>query len=151
MHARSCFQFLAALLLGARALVAQEPQPQPPLDEAAQVVFLHHSTGECIWNGGVREALERYNSGHSTRYTIEETAFPKESPYGWENFPFDYWNIWVRHAGSREYREEPTLEMLTKQYDVIVFKHCFPVSNIEPDTGDPDVASADKRIENYKL
>jgi hypothetical protein len=47
--------------------------------------------------------------------------------------------------------EEPTLEILTKNYDVIVFKHCYPVSNILPDTGTADLDSEEKRFENYKL
>jgi len=41
--------------------------------------------------------------------------------------------------------------MLTPQYDVIVLKHCFPVSNIEADAGAADVASDAKRLGNYKL
>ncbi len=56
----------------------------------------------------------------------------------------------MNHAGAQAYRAEPTLEMLTKQYDVIVFKHCFPVSGIEAD-GTPDVASDEKTLANYKL
>jgi hypothetical protein len=47
--------------------------------------------------------------------------------------------------------EEPTLEMLTRSYDVIVFKHCFPVSRIMEDNGNPQIDSEEKRIENYKL
>ena len=47
--------------------------------------------------------------------------------------------------------EEPTLEMLTKEYDEIIFKHCFPVSRISKDTGAPDINSDEKRLENYKL
>lgn len=139
---------LCTLTVGA---AAQERTSSTPSPTSARGVFLHHSTGECIWNGGVAEWFESYNTEHRTKYVMEERAFPNESPYGWENFPYDYWNIWVRHAGSRPYKEEPTLEMLTKQYDVVVFKHCFPVSNIEADTGTADVASPDKRIENYKL
>lgn len=144
---------LAVLLsfLASTSALGQERKGPSRLPADARVLFLHHSTGECIWNGGVPAWFEAYNASHSTQYVIEERAFPKESPYGWENFPFDYWNIWVRHAGPRAYREEPTLEMLSKQYQVIVFKHCFPVSNIDPDTGMADIASADKRIENYKL
>ena len=41
--------------------------------------------------------------------------------------------------------------MITKDYNVIIFKHCFPVSRISEDTGNPDINSDDKRIENYKL
>jgi hypothetical protein len=143
------FMSTAILLALIVAAAAQEKPGVPP--RSARVVFLHHSTGECIWNGGVAEWFESYNALHGTEYVVEERAFPKESPYGWENFPYDYWNIWVRHAGSRPFKEEPTLEILTKQYDVVVFKHCFPVSNIEADISTPDVASVEKRVENYKL
>lgn len=121
------------------------------LGPETRIVLLHHSTGECIWNGGVAAWFQAYNEANKTRYAITEQAFPKDSPYGWENYPYDYWNIWVRHAGPKAFKEEPTLEMLTKKYDVIVWKHCFPVSNIEADTGSPDVASSEKRLENYRL
>ena len=118
---------------------------------AVKIIFLHHSTGAAIWSAGVREWFEAYNQKNGTRYDIVEQAFPKQSPYGWNNYPYDYWNIWVNHTGETPYQEEPTLEMLTKTYDVIVLKHCYPVSEIEEDTGAPDVASPEKRIENYKL
>jgi len=118
---------------------------------SANILFLHHSTGQCIWDGGVGDWFDAYNRLHNTRLNINERNFPKDAPYGWENYPFDYWNIWVRHAGDRPYKAEPTLEILTPKYDTIVFKHCFPVSSIEPDFGEADVASPDKRIENYKL
>jgi hypothetical protein len=110
------------------------------------IIFLHHSTGQNIWNGGVPQWFAQNAS-----YQIVEQEFPKDSPYGWENYPYDYWNIWVNHASSSPYMDEPTLEILTSQYQVIVFKHCFPVSAIEPDIGAPDVTSSDKRLENYML
>jgi len=47
--------------------------------------------------------------------------------------------------------DEPTLEILTKEYDVIIFKHCFPGSRILEDTGNPDIDSDEKRLENYRL
>ncbi|MBM4389192.1 MAG: hypothetical protein FJ088_15745 [Deltaproteobacteria bacterium] len=115
-----------------------------------QIVFLHHSTGEVIWNGGVSEWFDDYNKANNKDYAITEMVFPKDSPYGWENYPYDYWNIWVNHAGNDYYMEEPTLEILTKTYDVIVWKHCFPVRG-EPDSGTPDVSSSSKTIENYKV
>ncbi len=34
---------------------------------------------------------------------------------------------------------------------MIVWKHCFPVSDIEADTGSADVTSDRKSLENYKL
>jgi hypothetical protein len=125
--------------------------PAPSLPAGARVLFLHHSTGGVIWNGGVPDWFAGYNARRSTGYQITEQAFPKNAPYGWNNYPYDYWNIWVKHAGPKPYRAEPTLEMLTPRYDVIVWKHCFPVSNIAPDTGRPDVGSSAKRLENYKL
>ncbi len=119
--------------------------------EDAKIIFLHHSTGGNIWQGGVSAWFQQYNTDNGTNHQITEQSFPKSSPYGWNNYPYDYWNIWVNHAGNNPYMEEPTLEILTQQYDVIIWKHCFPVSNILEDTGSPDINSQSKRIENYKL
>ena len=118
--------------------------------EDANIVFLHHSTGAVIWDGGVPEWIEDYNSENNTDYAITEQDFPTDQ-YTWENFPYDYWNIWVDYAGEKSYRGQPTLEMLSEDYDVIVMKHCFPVSQIEFDYGEANVNSSDKTLENYKL
>lgn len=115
------------------------------------IIFLHHSTGGNIWDGGVSDWFDEYNADNDTAYAITDQEFPKDSPYGWENYPYDYWNIWVNHAGHSRYQDEPTLEILTQQYDTIVWKHCFPVSDIEADSGSPSVSSSDKTIANYKL
>jgi len=146
--------------------------PEAPGD-TMNIVFLHHSTGRCIWEAGVPEWFEDYRTGRDMELEITEKTFPKRFPYGWNNYPFDYWNIWVRHAGPERYLKpagnvksriktalkrilpgdhpgEPTLEELTKQYQIIIFKHCFPVSDIEADSGSPDVSSSDRKIENYK-
>ena len=77
--------------------------------------------------------------------------FPKEAPYGWNNFPYDYYNIWVKNAGDKPFMEEPTLEMLTKEFQIVIFKHCFPVSNIQEDLDSADINSDVKTISNYKL
>jgi len=129
-----------------------------------KIVFLHHSTGEAVWKGAtnryiykltgkgdVRKFFSTYNRKNKTSYEISAINFPKNSPYGWKNYPYDYYNIWVKNAGAAPFMEEPTLEILTKQYDVIIFKHCFPVSRINTDTGSPDINSDVKSIENYKL
>jgi hypothetical protein len=144
-------KLVATSLLIAIAPLAAQAADQRPLPTDAKILLLHHSTGECIWNGGVPAWFQSHNAARGTRYSITEQAFPKDSPYGWENYPYDYWNIWVRNAGMKPFKQEPTLEILTGKYNVIVFKHCFPVSNIEPDYGSPDVASSERRIENYKL
>jgi len=129
-----------------------------------KVLFLHHSTGHYIWKGGVSRIsyklfkkggfekwLEKYNRDHNTNIQVTEQAFPKQQPYGWHNYPYDYYNIWVKHAGDKPYKEEPTLEMLTRQYGTIIFKHCYPVSSVLEDTGKPDIDSSRRSLENYKL
>ena len=120
-------------------------------EDTVNIIFLHHSTGNVIWKAGVQKWFKKYNKKHGTKYDVVERIFPAESPYGWNNYPYDYWNIWVKNAGPYPYQNEPTLEMLTRDYDLIVFKHCFPVGAIDEDTGAPDVASSEKRIENYVL
>jgi hypothetical protein len=134
---------------------ATDPAGDPPvgvdLGPDASVVYLHHSTGGCIWNGGVPEWITDYNGSNATSYTIEEIAYPSSGGYGWQNYPYDYWNIWINHEGPDPYMGEDTLEILTARYDVIMFKHCYPVSHIAPDSGSPDVASSTKSIENYML
>lgn len=43
--------------------------------KAVKIIFLHHSTGECIWNGGVSEWFKKYNANHGTNYQIVEQIF----------------------------------------------------------------------------
>lgn len=146
------------------------------MNKQCRVLFLHHSTGQNIWDGDRSNFItrlfspfspriaskfrskanlpyyfKRYNQEKETQYSIEELTFPKLKPYGWNNYPFDYYNIWVKNAREKEYMNEPTLEILTKKYDVIVFKHCFPVCNIQPDNELADINSDYKSIANYKL
>jgi hypothetical protein len=140
------------------------------------IIFLHHSTGDIIWNGRppslVKRAVRKLNDDLADKisrkplilslfeeyklttgknYIIEEVDFPKASPYGWNNNPYDYYNIWVKNAGELPYKEEPTLEILTKNYQLIIFKHCYPVSNIRPDSDSADINSARRTMANYKL
>ncbi|MDZ7634164.1 MAG: hypothetical protein U5L72_06865 [Bacteroidales bacterium] len=77
--------------------------------------------------------INQYSKRNKVDYRIRAIPFPKASPYGWNNYPFDYYNIWVKNSGEKPFSGEPTLEILTRDYDVIIFKHCYPVSNIGPD------------------
>lgn len=145
-------------------------------DPSVKILFLHHSTGEVIYNGRPPSVLKRlagkiskrladklppkaklpslikeYNTQTGKNYSITEQAFPKAVPYGWNNNPYDYYNIWVYNAGDKPFMEEPTLEMLTRYYQVIVFKHCYPVSNIKPDQDSANINSYYRSIANYKL
>ncbi len=147
------------------AIMSCKQRNEPPTAEiSTRILFLHHSTGGNIWRGnnpswygtfGIADDVPAwfasYNKVHGTGYHIEDRIFPKDQPYGWHNYPYDYYNIWVRNAGDSSFMEEPTLEMLTREYDLIIWKHCFPVSNVKMDEGDPDIGSDQKTIQNYKL
>jgi hypothetical protein len=118
----------------------------------AKIAYLHHSTGEVIWNGGIPQGVTTWNNQHQTNYQISTLAYPSTAGgYPWANYPYDYWNLWVNHTGSSRDRGELNLDDLAAQYDVIVFKHCFPVSGVLPDTGTPNVGSEAKTTENFKL
>lgn len=132
-----------------------------------RILFLHHSTGNVIFNAGktqsilsrklfknksfVKQWFKNYNQSNNTNYKIEEQYFPKNKPYGWNNYPYDYYNIWVKHSGNQPYMNEPTLEILTQKYNLIIFKHCYPVGDIIEDSNHPDVNFSVKSLENYKM
>lgn len=131
-----------------------------------KVLFLHHSTGNNVWHGDINpyskiylgksmcmvpRLIKEYNEANGVKISVEERNFPKGNPYPWENYPFDYYNIWVKNAGETPFIEEPTLEILTKDYNLIILKHCFPVSSIMEDDGTPDINSKNKTLSNYKL
>ncbi len=129
-----------------------------------KVIFLHHSTGHTLWRGNASKFSwklfkegtlikwwKNNNKKNKTKYYIEEQPFPKQEPYGWSNQPFDYYNIWVKNAGDKPYMEEPTLEMLTKKFGVIILKHCYPISEIDADKDSADVESQEKQLQHYKL
>lgn len=120
------------------------------LPASARAILLHHSTGGVIWGGGVSAALDAYAAAHGKSYAIEEQAYP-DAPYPWQNYPYDYWHLWVEGGGQAAAEGVPTLAELAQDREVIVFKHCFPVSSIEADTGSADVTSATQTLENYKL
>jgi len=172
-HAIVWLAVIVAGLLGATALAAcgadepptavdadivpAEENPQITVEgevesteDGVQILFLHHSTGGVIWDGGVAAWFDAYNAGHGTDYRISERAYPGDG-YPWANYPYDYWNIWIEHEGDRQYKKQDTLEIMVGDYDVIVWKHCFPVSGIEADTGSPKLSSEVKSLENYKL
>jgi hypothetical protein len=135
------------------------------MSSKVNIIFLHHSTGMNIWKGGtsrvaykifkkgdVQKWFSGFNKSHRTNYQIEEMDFPNNKDgYGWKNYPYDYYNIWIKNEGDKTFMNEPTLELLTKKYTVIIWKHCFPVADIMSDTGRGDLNSEEKRIENYKL
>jgi len=129
-------------------------------EHMVKIVFLRRSTGQRIWigntnryiyklteKGDIQAYFQKYNRKHKTNFRIEDMSYPHE----YKNHVFDYYNIWVKHAGEEYWGKEETLEIMTEEYNIIIFKHCYPVSRILEDTGFPDIDSKEKRLENYKL
>lgn len=126
--------------------------PQEPMGDAVRILFLHRSTGARIMSGGIPGMFQDYNIENGTEYSFEDRYFPESDPEGRnDNYPYNYWNTWINHYDDMLLWQEPTLEMLARDYDVIVWKHCYPVSDILPDTGMGDISSDVKKIENYRL
>jgi hypothetical protein len=131
-----------------------------PLITDSSIIFLHHSTGRNVYNiGNVEEWFDDYNTNNNTNFSITERDYPA-TPYPHDNYPYDYWNLWVTENEDGTSRipacdsENPNIECLdslTSNYDVIIFKQCYPGAAIGADTGSPNIASSSKRIENYKL
>ncbi len=169
-------KYLYLILITATVMLLPSSCSKQEKPADTNIIFLHHSTGSFLWygkrasiisraagvvsedlrtairgKGKIFKYMEAYNKANNTSYYIEEQDFPKSEPYGWNNFPYDYYNIWVKNGGGESYMEEPTLEALTRDYQVVIFKHCFPVSEIEPDQDVADINSDYKSLSNYKL
>ncbi|MFH1440919.1 MAG: LamG-like jellyroll fold domain-containing protein [Candidatus Omnitrophota bacterium] len=145
-----------------------------------KIIFLHHSTGRCIydanWYGdstpnpgpnNVADWILDYNALIGREYYITDNIdsftgdgyskpsldryYPNSNYPRWDNYPFDYWDVWVNHSDTDPYLGQWNIGHWTTFYDVIIFKHCYPVSSIAADSGPADITSRDKEIQNYKL
>jgi hypothetical protein len=161
------FSGLFLLLLISLSIIGIMKEDKKLQGKEYRILFLHHSTGDVVFNAGkttsrlsrklfknqtfVKQWFKKYNASNNTNYKIEQQFFPKNGPYGWNNYPYDYYNIWVKHAGNLPYLNEPTLEILTQKYNLIIFKHCYPVSDMVEDSNLADINSSKKSLENYKL
>ena len=77
---------------------------------AQSVIFLHHSTGAGVYNAGVEQYFADYNSNNATDYQINERGYPN-SPYPWNNYPYDFWNLWINGDCDSE---QSGIECLTR-------------------------------------
>jgi hypothetical protein len=119
--------------------------------ENEKIIFLHHSTGNVIYSDGhVADWFTDYNSTHGTSYSVNDRYYPT-TPYPWNNYPYDYWNLWINGACSNDNANIHCLDRLAADYQVVIFKNCFPVSDVLGDTGSPDIRSSRKSLENYTL
>jgi hypothetical protein len=123
----------------------------------ARVLFLHHSTGKGVWGGGFEDALAAKNAQLGTSYSATQRDYP-DTPYPWQNYPADYYRLWVTKSdpnivtnpNDANYLNTASLETLSKNVDLIVWKHCFPVSIVGADQGSADPASDTRTLANYK-
>ena len=91
---------------------------------------------------GVSGLIAAWNAAHGTEYEIRSLAYPATTGgYPWANYPYDYWRLWVLHTDGNRDRGEFNLDDLARDYDVIVFKHCFPVGRIATDEALPSASS----------
>jgi len=126
--------------------------PQAPLTGNVRIGYLHHSTGGNVWAGGVPGFINAWAAPAGSTYTIADVTYPDTNGgYLWANYPYDYWNLWVAHTGAIRDHDEQNLDDLAATFDVIMFKHCFPVSDVGPDATTSSVAAEDKTVSNYKL
>jgi hypothetical protein len=131
----------------------------------ARIIFLHRSTGFNVWQGSklgkkfiiykqnydVPRLMKEYNMKSGVKYAIRQFYYPSDSLYPVGNFPYDYYKLWVENAVDESYSGQFTLETFVNGYDLIIFKFCYPVSNILADDTIPDIISDKKTISNYKL
>lgn len=119
--------------------------------QTGNAIFLHHSTGAGVFfEGNVAELIADYNDEHGTDIELTEFAYP-DSPWGWENYPYDYWKLWVDGSCNNTIDNIQCLDKLCSTYKLIIFKHCFPGAGIEAGNGNGDVTSPEKTLNNYKL
>ncbi len=112
----------------------EDPGPPP---EPMTLMWLHQSTGNRILDGGLRDALEKnkiefYDIDHLEAdvdgYVIGEHTDPKDFPTNF-NTP-KYFEVLVTWE----------LDGDESQHDIVMFKSCYPASDIE----------SDEELEQYK-
>lgn len=132
-------------------LAAAEPSPHP------SVLFLHHSCGRnLVRQGAVRELLTRAGVAFWDHdYNREGSALtdPQGQPAGCYWIPDN--NLWAdgyaalfaMHGGPAD----SPFARITANHDVILFKSCYPASDILADDDAKDRADpASKSLANYR-
>lgn len=116
-----------------------------------RAIFLHHSTGGDLYSRGkVADWIITYNSTKGTSFHMDIRTYP-DTPYTWANYPYDYWKLWVNKNCINSNPNIECLSSIASNYDLIIYKHCYPGAAIAVDVGKPDVTSSRQSLENYKL
>ncbi|MBN1202204.1 MAG: hypothetical protein JXJ20_10145 [Anaerolineae bacterium] len=124
---------IAALALVGLGLAAHSPAAAQ--DGPIRIIFMHHSTGEAlIWEGGVREAFtalgyEFWDHGYNSDGLVDASGTYLNTNWDMpdDNTDPDGWYT----IFNQEVTDPPdnTLSHML-EYDVIIFKSCFPASDI---------------------
>lgn len=147
------------LLLPFASLVhAQGDDPSPPA-KIVRLIFIHHSTGEN-W------LMDGY--GDLGRTLGENNYFVSDTNYGWgpqaigDRTDIVNWSEWFRSPDSPEYMAALFAESgQNSQYtrwlsdpggenEIILFKSCFPNSNLGGNPNDPPISGEDLTVGNAK-
>jgi hypothetical protein len=157
------FRFFSALIACAILLIAAAPpqqadNPNPP-DPIVKLIFIHHSTGENWLRddyGGLGMALGRNN------YFVSDTN------YGWgpdaigDRTDIPNWLEWfssdntdrimqaVFNESGQNSDYSRTLSDPGGGNEIVMFKSCFPNSNLDGSPNDPPTPGTDFKVGNAK-
>ena len=152
---------ILASLIGAPALSparAQADNPNPPA-EVVKLIFIHHSCGTNWLSDG---------NGELGRLLGENNYFVSDTNYGWgpdsigDRTDVPDWLEWFRGPESGRYldalyNESGQNSSFTRplpdpggENQVIMFKSCFPNSNISGNPDDPPQPGYDFTVANFK-
>lgn len=118
--------------------------------KSQDVIFLHHSVGNNVYEDGkVAEWIDAYNSESGRSINLSERDYP-DTPWPWNNYPYDWWKLWVDGSCNSADPDIECLNTLAEDYDLIIFKQCYPGASILANSETPDVTSDVKTVDNYK-
>ncbi len=119
--------------------------------QTGKAIFLHHSTGNAVYTqGNVKKWITNFNAQNNTTFSITEFSYP-DTPWPWSNYPYDYWKLWIDGSCDNTQDKIQCLDKLCQDYELVIFKHCFPGAHILRDTDNGNVTSSKKTLNNYKL
>lgn len=146
------------ILLSANVVFAQGEDPTPP-DTPVKLVFIHHSTGENWladeW-GGLGQAL------------MQNNYFVSDTNYGWgpdgigDRTDIVDWQDWFRGPESQRYmaavysesEQHASYSRLGSdpggENSIVMFKSCFPNSDLSGSPDDPPTPGRDYTVANAK-
>ncbi|MFH1088734.1 MAG: LamG-like jellyroll fold domain-containing protein [Patescibacteria group bacterium] len=121
-----------------------------------KIVMLTHSTGLNLYEAIIDEDVltERFNLLYGTDYVIERIEYPHiygrpSEEITTNNMPWHYFRRWIE--GEYGVYDE-TLNELATEYDVVMFKQCYPSSDIYMESVTEEYPNSDDRtVGNYKI